>query len=95
MILEGSLKTEVQSPEVFDYSKIKEDLFADFDLQTLGIFMTRVAVKEPKTTPKVTQKNTDFEFGDDFQEAGVVSKTRKKTKSSNNAFSGVNNSKVN
>lgn len=91
LVLEGSTKPESQAPEVFDYSKIKDDLFADFDLQNLGIFMTRVATKEQKATPKITQKNTDFEFGDDFQEAGVLSKPRIKTKSQSRAFSGLSN----
>jgi len=55
--------------------------------------MTRLAVREQKATPKVTQKAQEFEFGDDFQEAGVISKPRKKTKSSNNVLGFANNSK--
>ena len=63
-------------------------MFADLDLQTLGIFMTRVAVREQKPAPKFAQANNDFEFGDDFQEAGVVSIRRKKTRVQNSINTG-------
>ena len=65
-----------------NYFNNKEDLFADFNIESMGIFMTRDAVKEQKMYTKQTSGvgagATDFEFDDEFQEAPVMFKRRQK-----------------